>query len=642
MGSNIQWDISSVPIGAQVVRAKIVLTADANNGGVFGSAIQRFRDGTTANVTSTTEAIHDQFKWLARARDTGSTQLAVSSTAGTFAYSVRSEARGSTAFGQVLILSTAGNGFLGSVSMWLAKNILGTYTGTAVAKVYSTSGTSGRYTKGTLLATSDPRLANDIDSLTITEFVFTFPTPLAVTNGQIMIAEVSFDPDPLGLERFEASGDTGFAADPDNALVFGPSMQAFAEAVYMNGVEQAFGPDKTLAEGFVFPTFVAGTQYEIGETSYSPDVVLSQFTGWVQDGLDSRGSTHRLSFGFIADLFGVDPPLAGEERRWRSADHATPQIVDGNSLFGPVLVIQYDASLAAEVTVSASIDSDLQRVRRLAAELTVEASIDGRLRPSTIGHIVRVAAPEVPVEVATAAVEAAISNAVAAAKIQASTRTITTLAATMVAQIRAATLAVRVASPGLSVEVSTAIVLAALSDATTIAEVQTALRTVAIRAAMLAVEVQEPTLVAEVRAAALDVRVETSRTGGPATEGNVASTLDISPAEVDVEVTRRDSTPFSFTLQDEDGVAINITGYTSFTLTVDPSDEPSDALSNLFQLTAAFTSPASGTIVFSPSIANHTQDPGDYFFDVEQIDGSANVRTIIKGKYTILADITQP
>ena len=121
----------------------------------------------------------------------------------------------------------------------------------------------------------------------------------------------------------------------------------------------------------------------------------------------------------------------------------------------------------------------------------------------------------------------------------------------------------------------------------------------------------------------------------------MATLLDISPAEVNVEVTRRDSTPFSFTLQDADGEPINITGYTSFTLTVDPVEAPGDATANLFSITAAFPSPASGVITFSPSIANNNQPPNEYFFDVEQIDDSSNVRTIMKGKYTILADITQ-
>lgn len=668
LGWNVQYDISTIPLGVNVSRSKIVLTANAGDSSVFDSRIWRYKDASSPNLDSVTETIHKQFKFLARARDTASTQLALSTTGSTFQAPVNALS-GSAAFGQVLILSTAGNGDLDSVSMWLAKDIGGSFPGTCVAKIYSPAGTSGLYTRGSLLATSSTRLANDIPNLPFpAEFVFTLPTPLPVTNGQILIVEVSFDPAPSGFFSFVAEGDTAFSNPADNALMFGPSMQAFGLPVYMNGSEQSLGNGDLdvpaiASELFTFPTFVAGNQYEIGDTDYSPDVTLANFTSWVQDGLDGRGSSNRLGFSIQPGFFfGPDPPTSGEERRWRSADHATPQTVDGESYFGTVLVVQYDAELAAELSVEATVDATLRNTKLLAAELTVDASMDahltlgidlaaelsmevsieGRLSPETIGYIVQVAAAEIPVGVATASVEAVLSSAVTVAQIQTSPKTVATLAATLVSQVRAATLAVRVAAPELAVEVSTAIVQAAVASATTVAEVQSALQTVTVQAATLVAEVQSAALVAEVRAATLIVRIETSRTSGTATEDSVAETLDISPAEIDVEVTRRDSMPFSFTLQDEDGVAINITGYDSFTLTVDPSEEPSDTDDNLFKITAAFPSPASGTITFSPSIANHTQDPGDYFFDVEQIDDSSNVRTIIKGKYTILPDITQP
>ncbi len=612
LGWNIQYDISPVPLGAIVSRSKIVLTADSSESSVFDSRIWRYRDAAAPNVDSVTETIHREFKWLARARDTASTELALTSSMGTFDIDLSVSARGAAAAGQVLILSTAGNGSLGSVSMWLGKSIVGSYPGTCVAKVYEAAGTSGFYTKGSLLATSDERDTVDIPNLLVSDFfVFTFSTPLSVTNGQILLVEVSFDPEPTGSDPIFVIGDTGFGNPSDNSLLFGPSMQAFDLSVYMNGSEQSFGNgDRDFpavsSELFTFPTFVAGDQYEIGDADYSPDVELTKFTSWVQDGLDGRGSSDRLSFSIIAEAFGAGTPTAGEERRWRSADHATPQLVDGNSLFGTVLVVEYTVPIEA------------------------------------IGYIVQLSDPEVSVGIATASIPAEVPGATAVVPVHPATKAVTVRAASLIAEVPAATLATRVTEPTISAEVATAIVPARLSNATAVATVREAIQTAAIGPATLTAQVQAAALVATVRAATLAVRVPISPSGGPATEDSVADTLDISPAEIDVEVTRRDSTPFSFTLKDEDAIVIDITGYTSFTLTVDPSEEPASAATKLFTLTAAFPDPGSGVIIFSPTTANNDIAPGEKFFDVEQVDGSSNVRTIIKGKYTILPDITQP
>jgi hypothetical protein len=609
-GWNIQYDTAPVPLDAQVIRSKIVLTADSNESSVFDSLIWRYKDGSSPNLDSVTETIHQQFKWLARVRDTASTELARSSITGTFDFGLDASMRGATAAGQVLILSTAGNGFLGSVSMWLGRVFGSSFTGTCVAKVYATSGASGLFTRGSLLATSSTRPTTDIPLIFPGEFTFTLPSPLPVTSGQVMIVEVSFDPEPTGLNEIIVVGDTGFSADPDNALLFGPSMQAFDPAVYMNGTEQSVGnQDRDIpsvaSERFTFPTFVAGDQYEIGDALYSPDVVLPNFTRWVQEGLDGRGSSNRLSFSILPDFgFSPNPPTSGEERRWRSGDHATPQIVDGNSLFGTVLVVEYAGD--------------------------------------AIGHIVQISDPEVAVGIATASVQVAVPGPTAIATVQTASKTVAIRAATHLAEVPAATLAARVPGTSIAAEVATASIPARLSNATAVATVREAMQTAAIGPATLTAQVQAAALVVEVRTANLAVRIAVSPAGGPATGDTVGETLDISPTDIDVEVTRRDSTPFSFTLQDEDAAPIDITGYDSFTLTVDPSEEPSDATANLFRITAAFPSPGTGVITFSPSILDHTQNHGEYFFDVEQIDGSANVRTIIKGKYTILPDITQP
>ena len=164
---------------------------------------------------------------------------------------------------------------------------------------------------------------------------------------------------------------------------------------------------------------------------------------------------------------------------------------------------------------------------------------------------------------------------------------------------------------------------------------------VEVAVAEISATVRAAGLAASVPAATITIQIPRSLAEGTAPGGgNVADVLNICPVEVDICVTKEDSTPFSFTIKDEDAVAIDVTGF-SFLLTVDPSNEPTDDTTKLFQLTAALTDPANGIITFSPSSVQLDQSPDVYFYDIEQTNGSGDVRTIVKGKFTIEAQVTQ-
>lgn len=339
VGSAVRYDVSAIPRNASVVRARIVMTANTSDSSVFDSQIAQYFDGSTPNLDSVTSAIHQHFKYRARAKDTASTQLALAGATTDFDLEVV-PGDGVSSPGQVLVLTSAGNGLLGSVSMWL--RLISPPTGICRAKVYSTIGSNAQYSRGELLAVSNTRPLSDIAPTTATELEFTLTSPLAVTNGQILIVEVEFDPVPSSPLVVRVGGDTGFAGAQENALNFGPTMEAFATAIYGNGIEHFLGnEDFQSAENFAFPTFIAGSQITLGDTLYSPDVTLANFTSWVQDGLDGRGDGERLAFRFVARFFTGDPAALGEKRQWRSALHATPQIVDGQSFFGTVLQLEY-------------------------------------------------------------------------------------------------------------------------------------------------------------------------------------------------------------------------------------------------------------------------------------------------------------
>ncbi len=103
---------------------------------------------------------------------------------------------------------------------------------------------------------------------------------------------------------------------------------------------------------------------------------------------------------------------------------------------------------------------------------------------------------------------------------------------------------------------------------------------------------------------------------------------------------RGDTYPDVFKLWDkETRLPLPIPGWT-FTLTVDPLENPADALGNLFSLTGVIIDEAGGEVGFAPSAlqANHV---GTYYYDVQGTDPLGKVRTIAKDTYTFVQDITK-
>lgn len=120
----------------------------------------------------------------------------------------------------------------------------------------------------------------------------------------------------------------------------------------------------------------------------------------------------------------------------------------------------------------------------------------------------------------------------------------------------------------------------------------------------------------------------------------MATLLNICPVDIDLCISRGDTTPWTFTVQDSAGAAVNITGFT-YVLTVDPSDEPTDAVNNLFALTGTITDGPNGIVEFELSAVQADQTPSVYFFDLQQTDGSGKLRTIAKGEFEFKQDISK-
>lgn len=102
---------------------------------------------------------------------------------------------------------------------------------------------------------------------------------------------------------------------------------------------------------------------------------------------------------------------------------------------------------------------------------------------------------------------------------------------------------------------------------------------------------------------------------------------------------RGDSAPDLFTIT-RDGVAVNITGCT-FKLSVNSEKNPSSTATQLFTVTGTITSATAGEVQFSPTTVQANQAPGRYYYDVEMTDASGAIRTVVKGVYRFVQDITK-
>lgn len=116
--------------------------------------------------------------------------------------------------------------------------------------------------------------------------------------------------------------------------------------------------------------------------------------------------------------------------------------------------------------------------------------------------------------------------------------------------------------------------------------------------------------------------------------------LNVCPATIDLCITRGDTTPWTYTVKDAAGVVVDITGFT-YLLTVDPSDEPADAVNNLFQLTGTVPVGTDGVVQFGLSLVQSDQTPDQYFYDVQQTDTAAKIRTIVVGGFEFKQDLTK-
>lgn len=97
---------------------------------------------------------------------------------------------------------------------------------------------------------------------------------------------------------------------------------------------------------------------------------------------------------------------------------------------------------------------------------------------------------------------------------------------------------------------------------------------------------------------------------------------------------RGDTAPDLFSLP------IDITNYT-FRMTVDTLQNPPDDTTALFEVVGTITDAAAGEFEFEPTAMQTDLPIGTYYYDVEYTDAAGRIKTVAKGKYKIIQDISK-
>jgi len=92
---------------------------------------------------------------------------------------------------------------------------------------------------------------------------------------------------------------------------------------------------------------------------------------------------------------------------------------------------------------------------------------------------------------------------------------------------------------------------------------------------------------------------------------------------------------------DANGAAVNISGWGTIKATFKLRKSLLDAATGVVQKTATVTSGAGGTATVTLSKTDTASMVGSYYYDVQYIDGSGNIKTAMSGVITFTRDVTR-
>jgi len=345
-GSVSHYDTSVIPLGAQVQSAKVEVKASHTEGTDFTSNLTIDVLGGSGGswdqrLNQTEEAFHlgPEFIYYpdvapypnitsawASGRLSGNNQTI--SMPMSISYGVGSIA-------QAWTCNAAGDGE-SLVAHYFYLQRTGTLSNTTVAcKLYEASGSSGSYTKGTLLDTSTSRSADLIYSTGLNPFFFLPSTTVTLEQGTVYISELVFSGTDTGSTEIKAGILTTAGGTSDNAVIYARQTPAparvlqgfggYAKWISGTAIKDASGVGTTdTLTGTGVPDFTSGTVYSFGSgTSSGTHTGLTNFESNVQAALNARTSTTDWIGVRFQDFTGT---TNGAQRRFHSSKSSTETI----------------------------------------------------------------------------------------------------------------------------------------------------------------------------------------------------------------------------------------------------------------------------------------------------------------------------
>lgn len=107
-----------------------------------------------------------------------------------------------------------------------------------------------------------------------------------------------------------------------------------------------------------------------------------------------------------------------------------------------------------------------------------------------------------------------------------------------------------------------------------------------------------------------------------------------------IALTRRrgDTRRFTFRITDTNGSAVDLTQWTTFTMTINSESEPTDDTNQVAQQAGIVVDAKAGRVAF---VADGSLPIGDYFYDIQATDDNSEITTLMYGVYSVVQDITK-
>lgn len=109
-------------------------------------------------------------------------------------------------------------------------------------------------------------------------------------------------------------------------------------------------------------------------------------------------------------------------------------------------------------------------------------------------------------------------------------------------------------------------------------------------------------------------------------------------AKLNIVQKRGDNRRVIFTIQNEDRLAIDITNWTAFVMTINSEKTPIDASNEITEQTGTILDGVNGKVAFP---VDNTISVGYYYYDAQAVDHNGEIITFVEGQYIVRQDITK-